>query len=151
MKIRLVQSLLILWCLVGCTSVYRDARLDMPPNATDRLLLRMEEARKSESEARWIARMLAVGGDQKPEPEDVDRLEVAARDIHRRALAVRDAQEGVVPGGSREYARLEHASELLLDAVQMERVGEVQVAALLIDRVLGEVPPEQVTLGTPER
>jgi hypothetical protein len=125
--------------LAACNSVYHRARADLPPSAPDRLRLRIEEARQSEAAAREAARRVAETPNALP--EDIDRLEVAARDVFRRSLAVRDV-EPLGQEGDREVAHLQFTSDVLLGAVRMARAGKPRAAARMIDLALIERVPE---------
>lgn len=90
----------------ACTSIYHRTQSGLPPDPAAELELRIREARQAADQADQAARKL-LGHLRQPKADaiisaDFDRLEAAAYEVERRALAARDA--GGPPDGRPDTA-----------------------------------------------
>jgi hypothetical protein len=130
----------------GCTSIYHRTRSDLPPEPAAEAELRISEARKAEDQARQSGRKL-LGHLRQAKPgatisADFDRLEAAAFELERRALAARDAVEP--PGGNPEVTSaievLLHTAQSWLAYVQTNRSVEPATQVGQLEALLDRTP-----------
>jgi len=126
----------------GCASIYHQTRSGLPPEPPAEVELRISEARKAQDQARQAGRKL-LGHLRQAKPgatiaADFDRLEAAAFELERRALAARDAVEPPRQGveAISEIERFLESSQTWLAFVQSNRLAEpatqfAQLEALL--------------------
>jgi hypothetical protein len=88
---------LLLLAASGCTSTYRRAQAQHPPEPAAELSLRIAETEQAERLAKNAAQKLYNKLRQEDRREDLevafDRLEAAAYELERRVLAARDAEK----------------------------------------------------------
>lgn len=116
---------------VGCSSIYHKTRNRLPPESSAELRLRIEETVRAERQTQQAAEKLARSL-QRHEPlaileTDFDRLEAAAFDFERRALAARDVTEGCSePSASAmEVDRLSREAESWLGFIATNRAADL--------------------------
>ncbi len=122
----------------GCASIYHQTRGDLPPEPAAEVELRISEARKADDQMRQAGRKLLSHLRHAKPPAtispDFDRLEAAAFELERRALAARDAVEPPRQGveAISEIGRLLEGSQTWLAFVQSNRLAEpaTQIAQL---------------------
>lgn len=136
----------LLMVAAGCTSIYHRTRSDLPPEPAAEVELRISEARKAEDQARQAGRKL-LGHLRQGKPgatisADFDRLEAAAFELERRALAARDAVQP--PGGSAEATaeieRLLQSAQAWLACVQTNRSAAPATQIAQLEAVLNRPP-----------
>lgn len=105
--------------LPGCNSVYHKARADVPAGREATLALRLGEARAAEAEAVRIATLLRDegAGERQVSAARLDQLEVAASDLDRKVLSIKDAAAAAGAPEQRELSRLESSGEQLQKAI----------------------------------
>jgi len=136
----------LLIAVTGCTSIYHRTRSDLPAEPAAEVELRISEARKAEDQARQAARNL-LGHLRQAKPgatisADFDRLEAAAFEMERRALAARDAVEP--PGGNTEATtaieRLLQSAQTWLAYVQSNRPTAPATQIAQLEALLNRPP-----------
>lgn len=126
----------------GCTSIYRRARNELPPEPVAELNLRVADAGQAERLARQAeARLRNDLQRQKPPAVtgiDFDRLEAAAFELERRVLAARDAAErcGRPTDSMAEIERLSRQARAWLDYVQANRGAGPAIQLQRLDGLL---------------
>ena len=126
----------LLWLMVlgslaaSCTSIYRRAEAELPPDPGAEVSLRVTEARKAAgvTEKAGAKLLEALQGRKSPAVTETafDRLEAAAFDFDRRVGAARDAAERQA-GSSEASAEIERLNRLTtswLDYVNTQRAGD---------------------------
>jgi hypothetical protein len=131
----------------GCSAMYHRARTKLPPEPRAQLEMRIDEALHADSLALHAARILrdhlqrGVSGETIQ--TDLDRLEMSAFELKRRALAAGDVSNSCAQEGQRteEIDRLNRRSNSWLDYVEGARrtspaVQSERLEALLSDPVV---------------
>jgi len=128
----------------GCQSIYHQTRSGLPPEPAAEVELRINEARQAADRAHLAGKKLLghlrQGKVDSTLSADFDRLETAAFEVERRALAARDAAErnGANPDVPAEIERLLRNAQAWLAYVQSNRSADraTQIGQLeaLLDR-----------------
>lgn len=137
---------MLLLTAAGCTSIYHRTQSGLPPEPTAELELRIREARQAADQADQAARKL-LGHLRQPKADaiiaaDFDRLESAAHEVERRALAARDA--GGPPDGRPSTAAaiepLLKQAEAWLAYVQSHRLADRATQIAQLETLLNRPP-----------
>lgn len=127
-RVSRVLAFVLLGCAIfghtGCNSVYKDAAAHYPGTAEERVEVLSREARQAARKAEQAAAFLRRAEDRGVSEEAliprIDRLERAARDLRRRATALRHA----VPTGSAPDQAAALADQLEVRAEEWLAVAE---------------------------
>jgi len=131
----------------GCQGIYHESEEIYPPDAVDRLNLRMDQARQAQKQADQAAAQLqdratkGVAGNNLD--SDVDRLEMAAREFGRRMAAVTDALAdcGQPDQFTAEIERLRQRCSQWLETVQLIRSEGLSATLPRLERLLQSPAP----------
>jgi hypothetical protein len=104
---RLLMAGVAAGVLAGCGSVYHAARGMLPPQPADRVAMREQAAREAEDraieEARVLREMLKGPAWADRVIDQADRVDLAAWELERAALAVEDARAGGGVSGEADH------------------------------------------------
>ena len=126
----------------GCTSLYRRAQGQLPPNVTAELNLRISEAQRAEQITRQAAARLyddlTHGNRTSADQSGFDRLEAAAFDLERRVLAARDVAEksGETANPSNVIEHLSQQARSWLEYVQNHRTADQAARLKTLENLL---------------
>jgi hypothetical protein len=116
--------------IMGGCSVYHDARDALPADTRERLSLRLTEARAAEQAAVECASKLAVEHGI-GESEEVDRLDLRARELDRRVLSAEDVSTTLAEPDRADVRRLRVRADQLLEAVRAIKANDASGRQLL--------------------
>ena len=121
---RLCPCVLIVALLVaGCGSAYHRARADLPPGSDAKVALRVRDAQAAQRRADAALETLLASLDASDVPRvatDADRVELAAFDIEREALAMDDVADGA---GHNDAAQWRAKADVFRKAADVARRG----------------------------
>jgi hypothetical protein len=126
----------------GCNSIYHRVQKELPPEPGAQLTVRVEEARRAEKVAAQAGSKLRADLARRLPGEaiqaDMDRLEMVALDLQRRAAAARDvaASSKGNPELASEVERLDQRSKAWLDFVQVARKSDPAAQGARLDALL---------------
>lgn len=139
-----------LWlAFTGCAAVYHRTQQALPPDPAAQLTMRVEEARHAETFAAQAAAELrddlSRHSNERTIQADLDRLELAARDLQRRTAAAWEFAASCKghPAAVEDIDRLDLRAKAWLEYVQAARQsGPAAQAQRLANLLRGPTPPD---------